>query len=42
MALLFNKKIIVLAEYLDFADVFLEKLANIFPEQTGVNKHTIR
>ena len=36
------EKVTVLAEYLDFADVSLEKLANILPEQTGVNEHAIK
>ena len=31
----------MLTEYLDFADVFLEKLANVHPKQTGVNEHAI-
>ena len=37
MALVLAKKVTVPAKYLDFADVFLEKSANILPEQTGVN-----
>ena len=37
MALLLTVKVIILAKYLDFADVFSEKSANILPEQTGVN-----
>ena len=41
MALLLAKKVTVLAKYLDFANVFLEKSANILLEQTGVNKHAI-
>ena len=28
-------------EYLDFADVFLEKSANVHPEQTETNEHAI-
>ena len=39
--MLLAKKVIVPAEYLDFADVFLEKSANILPEQTRVNEHAI-
>ena len=29
-------------EYLDFADVFLEKSANVLPKRTGVNEHAIK
>ena len=29
-------------EYLDFADVFLEKSANVLPERTGANEHAIK
>ena len=42
MALLLVNKITVLAKYLDFINVFWEKLANILPEQTGANKHAIK
>ena len=42
IALLLTIKITVLAKYLDFADIFLEKLANILSEQIGVNKYTIK
>ena len=28
-------------EYSDFADIFLEKLANVLSEQTGAKKHEI-
>ena len=42
LALLLAKKITVLAEYSDFANVFLKKLANIFLEQTGINEHIIK
>ena len=41
MALLLAKKVIVSAEYSDFADVFLQKSANVFLEQTIINKHAI-
>ena len=41
MVLLLVEKITVAAEYLDFANVFLEKLANVLSEQTGVNKYAI-
>ena len=36
------ENVTVLAEYSDFADIFLEKSANILSEQTGVNEHTIK
>ena len=36
------KKVAILAKYLDFAYIFLKKSANIFPEQIGVNKHSIK
>ena len=39
--LVLTKKVIVLAEYLDFANVFLEKLTNILLKQTGLNEHII-
>ena len=42
MALLLAKKITVPGKYLDFANIFLEKLATILPEQTKVNKHAIK
>ena len=41
MALLLAKKVIVLGKYSDFADVFLEESANVFPEHTRVNEHAI-
>ena len=42
MALLLAKKVIVPVKYLDFADFFLKKSANILPKQIGVNKFAIR
>ena len=42
MALLLVKEVIIPAEYLDFADIFSEELANVLLEQTKVNKHVIR
>ena len=36
------EEIIVLAEYLDFADVFLKESAAVSPERTGINKHVIK
>ena len=41
LALLLAKKVTVPTKYLDFADVFLEKLANVLPKRTGVNEHAI-
>ena len=41
MALLLVKKVTVLAEYSDFADVFIKKSANILLERTGANEHAI-
>ena len=41
LALLLVKKVIVPTEYLDLADVFSEKSANILPERIGANKHAI-
>ena len=41
MALLLAKKVTVLGKYSDFANVFLEKSANVFLEQTGVNEYKI-
>ena len=32
-------QIAILAKYLDFPDVLLEKLANILSKQIGINKH---
>ena len=42
MALLLVEKVTVLAKYLDFANIFCEESANVFPEQTIVNEHTIK
>ena len=41
IALLLAKKVIILAEYLDFANVFSKKSANILLEQTGANGYAI-
>ena len=41
LTLLLAKEVTVPTEYLDFADVFLEKSANVLPERTGVNEHAI-
>ena len=42
LALLLAKKVIVPNKYSDFADDIWEKSANVFPEQTGANKHAIK
>ena len=42
MALLLAKKVTIPVEYSDFADMFLEKSANIILVQTGVNEHNIK
>ena len=42
ITLLLAKNITLLAEYLDLANVFLEKSANIFPKQTRIYEHTIK
>ena len=39
--MLLAKEVTILVEYSDFADVFSEKSANIFPAQTKVNEHAI-
>ena len=42
LASLLTKKVTVPTEYSDFANVFLEKLANVLPEWTGANEHLIK
>ena len=42
IALVLAEKVIVPAKYSDFANVFLEKSANVFPEQTEANEHAIK
>ena len=42
IALLLAKKVTIYAKYSDSADVFLEELANILPEQTKVNEHAVK
>ena len=42
LTLLLAEEVIVPTEYSDFADVFLEKSANVPPEQTGANEHAIK
>ena len=41
LALLLTKKVTMPIKYLDFVNVFLEKLANVLSERTGANEHTI-
>ena len=41
LALLLAEKVTVQTEYSDYADVFSEKSANVLPEWTGANEHTI-
>ena len=41
LSLLLAKEVTVPTEYLDFADVFLEKSANILAERIGANKYAI-
>ena len=42
MALLLAKRVTILAEYLNFADVFLEKSANKLPKQIRASEHAIK
>ena len=42
LALLLAKKVTVPTNYLDFADIFLEKSVNVLPERTGANKYAIK
>ena len=42
LALLLTEKVTVPVKFSDFADVFLEKSANVLPERTGANKHAIK
>ena len=42
LILLLTEKVTVLVEYSDFADVFLEKSANILPKRTGANEYAIK
>ena len=42
LALLLAKKVTVLAKFSDFADMFLEKSANVLPEQTEDNEYAIK
>ena len=42
LALLLAKKVTMPTKYSDFADVFLEKSANVLLERTKANKHAIK
>ena len=42
LALLLAGKVTVPTKYSDFADVFLEKPANVLPERTKANEHAIK
>ena len=42
LTLLLTEKVTVPTEYLDFANVFLRKLANVPPERTSANEHAIK
>ena len=42
IALLLTKKVILLAKYTDFVDIFLKELAAILLECFGINEHTIK
>ena len=42
IVLLLAKKVTVLVEHSDFADIFSEELANVLPEQTKANEHAIK
>ena len=42
LASLLTEEVTVPVEYSDFADVFLEKSANVLPERTGANEHAIK
>lgn len=42
LALLFIKKVTISAKYLDFADIFLNKLANVLLKQIDANKYATK
>ena len=42
IVLLNLKKVIILAKYLDFTDLFLKKLAKVVPKQIDINKYAIK
>ena len=41
ITLLLAKEVSVLAQYSDFANVFLKELAKVLPKRTGINEHII-
>lgn len=42
IALLLIKEVIILTEYADFANGFLQESAKILSERTGINKYAIK
>lgn len=42
IALFIIEKIIISAEYTDFANVFSQKLTKVLEEQIGINRYTIK
>ena len=42
IALLLAKKVTVLAEYIDFVDIFSKALAKVLSERTDINEHVIK
>ena len=40
--MLLAEEVIVPAKYSNFADIFSKELAEVLPERTGINKHTIK
>lgn len=42
VALLLVEKVTIFAEYLNFGDIFLKKLAEVLAKWTRVNKHSIK
>ena len=41
LASLLTKEVTMPVEYLDFANVFSEKSANVLPQRTGANEHAV-
>lgn len=42
LVLLIIRKVTLSVEYIDFAYIFLKKLAKVVPEKTSINKHAIK
>ena len=40
--MLLAKKITVLVKYINFANIFLKKLAKVLPKQISINEHIIK